>query len=98
MRSWLVLLGGLLLWAAHFFTLYAIGEFVHDGGAARLAVGLLTIVLFVADLLLFLWIRRRRRSGFSQWRDQVGMLGAALAAIAIVWQGLPALLVAGVDL
>jgi hypothetical protein len=97
MRSWLILLGGLLLWAIHFFALYAIGEFATDGAVARLAVGLLTIIFFVADLLLFLRIRRRRRNGFSQWRDQVGILGALLAAVAIAWQGLPALLVAGVD-
>lgn len=95
MRSWLILLGGLLLWAIHFFALYAIGEFAADGMASRLAVGLLTMVLLTADILLILWIRHRRRSGFSRWRDQVGMLGALLAAVAIVWQGLPALLVAG---
>lgn len=97
MRSWLVLLGGLLLWAIHFFALYAIGEFAADGMVARMAVGLLTLILFFANLLLLLWIRGRRRSGFSRWRDQVGMLGALLAAVAIVWQGLPALLVVGVD-
>ena len=97
MRSWLILLGGLLLWALHFFLLYAIGEFGGSGATARIAVGLLTLLLLAADLVLLVSILRRRRTGFSGWRDQVGALGALLAAVAIVWQGLPALLVGGID-
>jgi|GEM_PF-6474181 len=38
MRTWLILLAGLLLWTAHFFLLYGIGEFVGETTGPRILV------------------------------------------------------------
>lgn len=91
MRAWAILLGGLLVWAAHFFLLYAIGEFARDAIMARIAIGLLTIACLAAELIILAVCLKRPRDGFGQWQRQVGALGAALGGIAIVWQGLPSL-------
>jgi len=94
MTSWLILLGGLLLWALHFFGLYAIGEFGNDDRTARIAVLSLTLVVLLADAaLLARMLRRPGAAGFSGWRDRFGIGGAILAALAICWQALPALLI-----
>ena len=34
MRTWAILLGGLLVWAGHFFALYGIGEFAGSSAGA----------------------------------------------------------------
>lgn len=91
MRAWAILLGGLLVWAAHFFLLYAIGEFARDGAMARIAIGLLTIACLAAEFVILALCLKRPRDGFGQWQRQVGALGAALGGIAIVWQALPSL-------
>ena len=92
MRSWLVLLAGLLVWAVHFFALYAIGEFGGDHGAARIAVGLSTaLCLAITAVLLAKVLRAPHSAGFERWRASVATGGLCLAAIAIAWQSLPAL-------
>ena len=88
MRSWLILLGGLLVWTVHFFGLYALAEIAPHSG---LVLGL-TAICIAADL----WLLRRSRSlpaseDFSAWRRSVAMGGAALSLVAVGWQGLPAL-------
>lgn len=88
MRSWLILLGGLIVWTVHFFGLYVIAEFVP-----RLAlVAALTIVCLAADLWLLFRIRSLRiTDDFSAWRRSVALGGAALSLLAVGWQALPAL-------
>lgn len=88
MRSWLILLGGPLVWAVHFFGLYGIGEFAPSIGA----VLILTVVCILANLWL-MWRFRRLRvaEAFSGWRRFVAMGGVGLSLVAVVWQSLPAL-------
>jgi hypothetical protein len=94
MRSWLLLLAGLLVWAAHFFALYAIGEFGGEATEWRVAVVLLTILCLAANLgLVFALLKARRTDGFERWRASVAAGGLALSVIAVTWQGLPALFV-----
>jgi hypothetical protein len=96
-RAWAFLLGGLLVWAAHFFALYAIASILETSLPARLLTGLATIVGFATDI----WLLRRALSRLrddaagptEQWTDSVAALGAGLSAVAVLWQGLPALLV-----
>ena len=94
MRSWLVLLGGLLVWAVHFFALYAVGSIFLTTDLAR---GL-TIALTLACLLAITLIGRRAwlaRAGDAEndWIRIVGLWGVAIGGIAILWQGLVALLI-----
>jgi hypothetical protein len=88
MRSWLILLGGLLVWTVHFFGLYAIAEIAPH---SALVLGL-TAVCVAADLWLLRGSRRLpAREAFSAWRRSVATGGALLSLVAVGWQALPAL-------
>ncbi len=93
MRSWAILLGGLLVWAAHFFLLYGIGEFAGASTAARGGV----LILSMLALLVDFWLARRlitlrASDAFGRWRADVALGGLALSALAVLWQALPALI------
>lgn len=94
MRSWLLLLGGLLVWAVHFFALYAVGSIFLTTDLAR---GL-TIALTLICLLVLAAIGRHAwlasvPDAESGWIRIVGLWGVAIGGIAILWQGLVALLI-----
>lgn len=92
MRSWLILLAGLLLWAAHFFLLYGIGEFGGDGSGPRIAVLAVTLACLLAGAAMLLpLVRAPSADAYERWRNASALLGVVLSMIAIVWQGLPAL-------
>jgi hypothetical protein len=91
MRSWLILLGGLLLWAAHFFLAYGLGEFAAQDAAVRIAIVAATLLAVAAELLLLRHCLRQREADFAGWQYRIGAVGAAIGGIAILWQGLPAL-------
>lgn len=88
MKTWLTLLGGLLVWTVHFFGLYAIGEIAPHAG---LVIGF-TVFCLAADIWLLLFIRRLPGDdAFAAWRRSVASIGAGLSLLAVCWQGLPAL-------
>jgi len=94
MRDWLGLLGGLIVWAMHFFFLYAFGEFVGTGGAARSMVVAVTIACLIGcGLVARLLPRDSSGDDYGQWRLRTARTLALLSGIAILWQGLPALFV-----
>ena len=89
------MLGGLLVWAADFFLLYAIGSIFLDTVLARVLAGVVTLVALAADTALLLAASRLYRAAdddFRRWMWRVGMLGAALSLLAVAWQGFPAIL------
>lgn len=88
MRTWLILLGGMLVWTAHFFGLYAIAEIAPQ----RAPVLALTMLCLGVDLWLLRAISRLRRDDpFAAWRRSVASAGAGLSLLAVAWQALPAL-------
>lgn len=95
MRAWALLLAGLLVWAAHFFVLYAIASVLPGQAGATWAVIAATAVAVAAISLIL----RRTRAGHGEpdamdrWVAYIARLGAALALIAVLWQAFPALLV-----
>lgn len=94
MRRWLLLTGGMIAWAIHFFALYAIGSVFLTTGTARWLTLVATALCLGGDLLLLRMILRRQPGDETdRWIVRVGAGQAALAAVAILWQGLPALLV-----
>ena len=97
MGKWVLLLGGLSLWAAHFFLLYAIASLFPGRDLARILSLAATLpALAVNAWLLWFTVRKRQPQNsddFGRWVRNVGTLGAALAIVAILWQALPALLV-----
>lgn len=99
MRGWVVMLGGLLVWTAHFVGVYAIasvGAVVSDadGPAARWAIGGLTLLCVLAIAALAVFAERRARTlsdDLARFMARLSVLGATFAGLAVVWQGLPAL-------
>lgn len=86
MRTWAILLGGLLVWTAHFFGLYAIAEIAPS----RVLTAVLTVMCLAADILLLSWARRLDSSdAFAIWRRSIGLGGIALSLVAVCWQALP---------
>lgn len=94
MRGWRFLLGGLIVWAVHFFACYIIASIFLTTPLARGLALLVTLGCLVAVALLFAYVRRSgARAATDAWMRAVALWGIGLSAIAIVWQGLPALLV-----
>lgn len=94
MRRWVLLFGGLTIWAAHFFLLYAFASIFPDQQIANVLTWVATVPALAADAAL-LWITAARRLSaagdeLDQWLLTVGALGAALSFIAVLWQALPA--------
>jgi len=94
MGRWLFLLEGLLVWAGHFFGVYIAASLFPGMALARWLVAGLTIAAVTA--ILFLEVRARRESrgedGLTGWIAGLSGLGRWLAGIAVLYQGLPALL------
>lgn len=94
MRSWLVLLGGLLVWAFHFFALYAVGSIFLTTDLARGLTIALTLLCLLALTLIGrrAWLARAPDAE-SNWIRIVALWGVAIGSIAILWQGFVALLI-----
>ena len=88
------MLGGLLVWTAHFFAVYAAASiFPGDWRANAIALAA-TFAGLAADGLLLWWALKARRSAgeaFDGWTWRLAAGTAALSLLAVLWQGLPAL-------
>jgi hypothetical protein len=93
------MLGGMAVWALHFAGVYAIASIadVMDEADARLArgiIGAFSLICFAAAAGFGLAALRSRRSGDDPMRrlvSTVGAVGGGIAAVAVAWQTLPAL-------
>lgn len=95
MNKWVLLLGGLTVWAIHFFLLYGFASLFPGQHIARILTLLATVPALAADALL-LWAAAGgafRTDELDRWVSDVSAIGAALSFIAVIWQALPALLV-----
>lgn len=97
MRSWLILLGGLLIWTADFFALYGVASIFPGLEIARYLTLAITAVAAAAATWLLLRMLTRMRDPASDeladWIPKLAAAEAALALVAILYQGAPALLV-----
>lgn len=93
MREWTILLGGLVIWAAHFFTLYAIASILPGEDEARFLVLVATLAALALDALVLRMalISRPKKSPGDALMAKAGIAGALLSLVAISWQGLPAI-------
>ncbi len=95
MQFWRSLLGGLLLWTAHFFAIYTIASIWPGTLLARVLVMVATvIVLAIAGWRSVLVLRNMRTAADDLlcWSGGLSLLGYALAGAAIIYQGLPSFL------
>ena len=99
MGRWVFMLGGLIVWTVHFFGVYALaslGDVVSaaDDPAWRAAVAGFSAVCLALAVGLAWHAARRLRRGASEpggrLVPEVAAYGAGLAAVAILWQALPA--------
>jgi hypothetical protein len=94
MRAWAIMLGGLAIWAAHFFVLYGIASALPGRPEARWLVLAATLPAVAGDGLI-LWKTAgggSRADPLDGWIARLGAAGAAISLIAVVWQCAPALL------
>lgn len=94
MRVWRDLLGGLALWTVHFFALYIIASVLPGARLAQLLILAFTVLTLGVDLWL-VGKTVRALSSISdatfRWLTTLSLLSYILAAVAIVYQGLPAI-------
>lgn len=94
MPGWRTMLGGLAVWAAHFFTLYALGSVFESAPPARFGSLVATIAAVIANLAILGALRRPSAAPADDplafWMKSLGSLGARLSLVAVLWQGLPA--------
>jgi hypothetical protein len=88
MSSWLMLTGGLLVWAAHFFGVYAIVSIFPSSTTSYWLAAIWTLPCLAADIWLLLYLWRLRRAG-SDWTCFIGLTAASFSIVAILWQALP---------
>ena len=88
------MLGGLLVWAAHFFAVYAAASIFPGEPAANILALIATAAALGVNAILLWWSLGRRRSAtdlFDRWTWCLGASSAGLSLLAVLWQGLPAL-------
>lgn len=96
MRAWAYLLGGLIAWTVHFFASYVVASLFLTSTTARVLTALVTVLCLGASMLLAAaaWRKCRNESEIVRgWMDWTAFLAAAIASVAILWQGLPAILI-----
>ena len=96
MRPWFLLFGGPLVWAADFFLLYGIVSIFLTNPLSRAMALAVTLAALVADAWLFWrsWAAQAATDDdHDRWLARMGVLGAAISAVAVLWQGLPAIFV-----
>lgn len=97
MGRWLILTGGLLIWAAHFLGVYLLASLAEivagDTPDWRIAALALSAGCVAAEAGLILGLARRSVSdGDRGFARGVGFMGAGLGLVGIVWQTLPLLI------
>lgn len=96
MRTWAYLLGGLIVWAVHFFAVYVAASIFLTSPTSRVITALMTIVCLAAAVTLAVrgWAGRIGATDPDRrWIHTIAALSGATAVLAVAWQGLPVLLI-----
>lgn len=96
MRAWLWMLGGLVVWAAHFVGLYALASLADvaaraDDPAFRVAGAAFSLLCLAAAVLIG-WkaaALARRHAREDRWPHELALGAAGVGAISVAWQSLP---------
>lgn len=90
-QTWILLLGGLVVWAAHFFLLYAFGSIFPASDIARWLTVAATLAGLMANLTIIRMARadRGRDSGqdVASFAAHIAVPECLVSITAILWQG-----------
>jgi len=96
MRRWLKMTGGLLIWAVHFVGVYLISSVADVWSSSEAVSARWTGLAFSMGCLLCIialavWLGKgwREASGQEAWESRVGLTGALVAGISVLWQTAP---------
>lgn len=96
MGKWSLLLGGLTIWAAHFFLIYAFASIFPGSRVANVLTLVVTVPALVANAVLgwTAWTGAliADPDELDTWVLNVAAVGAALSFVAVLWQALPAVM------
>jgi hypothetical protein len=94
MRAWAYMLGGLIVWTIHFFAVYILASVFLTTTVARVSTAIVTLVCLAANGWLIMHLRRPSSGDeFREWMRKLALTSAGISAIAVTWQGLPALII-----
>lgn len=93
MRSWVMLLGGLVVWTVHFFALYIVASIFLTTPIARVMTLLISLACLVANGLLLWWVRGGDSARSDRWIRTMALYSTGVSTLAILWQALPAILI-----
>lgn len=97
MKAWAWMMGGLLVWAAHFLGVYSLASLADVVATAddpfwrAITLAFSLVCAAAAAVLFWLAVARLRRAQTEDLRfqDQLAALGAGIGLVAICWQALP---------
>jgi len=92
MRAWLLVLGGLIVWTAHFVAIYAVASVFPGQGIARWIVLAASVAAIGVNLAILWWTKGLRGDPLDGWICTTGRIAAALSILAVIWQTVPAAL------
>ena len=96
MRKWSLLLGGLTIWAAHFFLIYGFASIFPGSRVANILTLIVTVPALAANAVLgwtaWTGVLIRDADEHDNWVLNVAAVGAALSFVAVLWQALPAIM------
>lgn len=95
MRVWAFMLGGILVWAADFFLLYAIASIFLTTPIARALALAISAAALAADvwLLWTAWMQLGSpQAPYRRWMARLALLTAAISTVGVIWLAFPPLL------
>lgn len=96
MRRWLLMTGGLLIWAVQFMGVYLISSAADvwsssEDASARWIGLAFSLGCLLAIVAMAIWVSTtgREKSSSEAWEQRVGLTGALMAGIGVIWQTAP---------
>jgi divalent metal cation (Fe/Co/Zn/Cd) transporter len=93
MKQWLIMLAGLIVWAAHFFGVYLAASIFPGSPVSRWAIAVMTLIamICVAGLLKqsIKLAQKERGDTLDNWTARVATMTNILALCAVSYQALP---------
>lgn len=91
MRAWLLITGGLIVWATHFIAIYAAASVFPGQAIARWMVLAATAAALGANASILYLSARRQGDQTDRWVRNIGQSVIGISTVAIIFQAAPAM-------